>query len=53
MLSELLYFTNCLVNLVKSIHLKPYTNKQTFYLGLILQIFFIVHLLLHNCWKIS
>ena len=39
MLSELLYFTNCIVNLVKCIHLKPYTNKQIFYLGLVLQIF--------------
>ena len=40
MLSELLYFTNCLVNLVKCMHLKPYINTQTCYLGLVLQIFY-------------
>ena len=51
MLSELLYFTNCIVNLVKCIHLKPYMNKQIFYLGLVLQIiyctFTIVQLMEH------
>ena len=36
MLSELLYFTKCIVNLVKYINLKSYTNKQMFYLGLVL-----------------
>ena len=39
MLSELLYFIICHVNLMKCIHLKSHTNKQTSYLGLILQIF--------------
>ena len=51
MLSELLYFTNCIVNLVKCIYLKPYTNKQTSYFGLVLQIlyctFTIVQLMEH------
>ena len=39
MLSELLHVTNCLVNLVKCIYLRPYTNKQTIFLELALQIF--------------